>query len=638
MKNKFIELVKGEKRPVSYDVFYPSLDKLSDAGILVGNKIVIIDFDAHNEQEQKQLDSITDYLLNKYPTFWVQASRGKHLYYKKPKDFGTKQIKAISMLGFPVDYLTGTKQVETLKRDNVERKTSSSIYELDYETLPELPKELYPCRKSKNNNMLCMGEGSRNDTLFKHLLNVKESSELDLEAIADFINTYVFSVSLSKKELETLVSSATEKQTQTTNYYDNQGKLIVSKFASFLIENEHICKINNQLYIYNGEVYVTGNSYIEASMLKYDPNILSAKRTEILKMVHLLLQNEKNKKYAPASYIAFKNGIYNLDVDQLLDFNPNIIITNQIPYNYNPKAVNNKFLDNVLNAWVCGDRDLYNLLLEVVGMTMYRSNKISSCFILTGDKDNGKSTFIWLLKTLLGDDNYSSIGLHDLERRFKNADLAGKLANLGDDIGDGYIANTETFKKLVTGETVILERKGKDPFDCNYYGKLIFNANTIPRIKDETGAVIDKRLIYLPFNAKFSGSKKDVDLKEKFTTEVLEALILLGIEGIKRVIKNKSFTQVDSAEKLKEEYKFLNNPILQFIDKTGEANIYNWDCEPLYKDYVDFCKDNGFSSVQERKFRREIAKELNCDYVRYSLRVGAKILKPYRFTDKVDQK
>ena len=217
---------------------------------------------------------------------------------------------------------------------------------------------------------------------------------------------------------------------------------------------------------------------------------------------------------------------------------------------------------------------------------------------------------------------------------FKNEDILGKLANLGDDIGYSYISKTENFKKLVTGETIILERKGKNPFECNFYGKLIFNANSIPRIKDETGAVIDKRLIYLPFNATFSGKNKDVNLKDKFDNKVMESLILIGINGIKRVVENRGFTNCDSANALKEEYKFINNPILQFIDETGADNIYNFEVGPIYDNYVEFCKNNGFESKQERKFRNEVAKELNCNCIRSNRRIGAKFQNYYRFGDK----
>ena len=114
----------------------------------------------------------------------------------------------------------------------------------------------------------------------------------------------------------------------------------------------------------------------------------------------------------------------------------------------------------------------------------------------------------------------------------------------------------------------------------------------------------------------------------------MESLILIGINGIKRVVENRGFTNCDSANALKEEYKFINNPILQFIDETGADNIYNVDVSVIYAKYVEFCKNNGFESKQEFKFRKEIAKELNCNCIRYSQRIGSKIIKPYRFGDK----
>ena len=47
--------------------------------------------------------------------------------------------------------------------------------------------------------------------------------------------------------------------------------------------------------------------------------------------------------------------------------------------------------------------------------------------------------------------------------RFKTAELFGKLVNLGDDIGKGFIKDSAELKNLATGETLVVERKGKDP-------------------------------------------------------------------------------------------------------------------------------------------------------------------------------
>lgn len=366
-------------------------------------------------------------------------------------------------------------------------------------------------------------------------------------------------------------------------------------------------------------------------MIKYIPTLNSAKRTEVIKTLKIL--NLENKETAPPRYIAFKNGIYDIEQSKLIGFDPNIIITNQIPHNYNSNA-DNDYASNVLNAWANNNPQIRLLLEEIIGVSMYRSNAISSCFIMVGSKDNGKSSFIHLLQYMLGNKNYSSVGLEDIETRFKNADIFGKLANLGDDIGDRYIPSTETFKKLVTGETVQFERKGQDPFDFKNYGKLIFNANTIPRIKDVTGAVIEKRITIVPFNADFSNKKGDPFLDNKMKkAEFMEFVIKLGIKGIQRVLMNKGFTSCDVIKKAKEKYVFDNDPVMQFIEEIGKDNIYLHEVSPILNQYKAFCYKNGFKSDTAQYLNKGIKRLLGYDKLKRNERKDGKPTTIYIYGD-----
>lgn len=184
------------------------------------------------------------------------------------------------------------------------------------------------------------------------------------------------------------------------------------------------------------------------------------------------------------------------------------------------------------------------MLEEVIGYTFYRRNELRKAFILTGDKHNGKSTYLDMIAQLLGVENTTALDLKELGDRFKTAELFGKLANIGDDIGDEFIANPAIFKKVVSGDRVNAERKGQDPFDFTCYAKMLFSANSIPRIKDKSGAVID-RLIIVPFDASFSKNDADYDpyIKYKLRDDVvMEYLINLGIAGLKRILENQGFT------------------------------------------------------------------------------------------------
>ena len=411
----------------------------------------------------------------------------------------------------------------------------------------------------------------------------------------------------------------------------NQGKFLFQEFAEYLIDTYHIYKINNRLHIYKGGVYVADNDEIESVMLDLIPNLSSSRRNETMKALRLL--NVNNKKLASPNYIAFNNGIYNIEKDEFIPFDPNIIITNKIPWDY-VKDTNNPYADKVLNDWANGDSEVNSLLEEIIGMCMFRSNAISSCFIIVGGHDNGKSKFIHMLQYMLGEENYSSVGLEDIEKRFKNADLYGKLANLGDDIGDNYISSTAIFKKLVTGETLQVERKGQDPFSFKNTSKMIFNANNIPRIKDDTGAVIEKRITIIPFNNTFKAENCDPFLDNKMNTkEFMQHIISRGITGLKRVLSNNKFTECEITKKAKEEYILNNDPVAQFINEYGKDNIYLHYTNEVLSKYRLFCYQNSFKSDTPQTLNKGIKRILGYEKVQRTERDGDNRKTTYIYAD-----
>ncbi len=255
---------------------------------------------------------------------------------------------------------------------------------------------------------------------------------------------------------------------------------------------------------------MSGRIAIERAMLGEIPSLSSHNRSEVLKYLEVMCDEAEA---AELNLIAFKNGIYDIDSDRLIPFDPNIIITNMIPWNYNRDAKSN-LVDKVFYDISCGDENIRYLLEEAAGSCFYRSNKIGGgkTFVLTGGKNNGKSTYLDMVKCMIGKGNYSSLDLMELSDRFRTAEMFGKLANIGDDISSDYLQGKQLsiFKKIVTGESITIERKGQDPFDFDPVQKQFFSANDIPRMKDHTGAVL-RRLLIIPFNATFDKSDPDYD-------------------------------------------------------------------------------------------------------------------------------
>lgn len=536
-----------------------------------------------------------------------RTSRGKHFLFKN-SGVPTNKTGCKLAIGLTADIKIGTRNsYEVLKYDNQNREI---LYDTaENEEAQQLPRWLFPVKSKMEFLNMETGDG-RNQGLFNYILTL-QSNDFSVEEAREtirIINKFVLKVPLSDDEIETVLRDDAFKKP----VFFMGSTFLFDKFATFLKNNNHIIKINNQLHIYKNGIYISGLAEIEAEMIQHIPGLNRAKRTEVLAYLDILIR--ENSKAEDANLIAFENGLYNIVDDSFVEFTPEHIITNKIRWKYNPEAYS-ELADKTLSKIACNDPQIRALLEEAIGYCFYRRNELGKAFILTGDKSNGKSTFLSMVQYLLGDENISSLDLKELGDRFKTAEMFGKLANIGDDIGDEFIANPAIFKKLVTGERVSAERKGQNPFEFNNYSKLLFSANNIPRIKDKTGAV-QRRLTIIPFDARFSADDPDFNPYIKHllkTDEVMEYLINLGIAGLKRVLLNRKFTGSTKVQKAMDEYEENNNPIIGFFRECEdeEFQIENEPTNVVYKRYQEYCLANSLQPMSNIEFSKQVNRILN---------------------------
>ena len=576
----------------------------SYAGVLADDT-VLIDVDNFDESEKfLKIVKQRELLCRVYET-----KRGKHFYFKN-NGITRNAIGALLACGIHADIKIGTRSsYGTLKVEGVERPIIYDI--LDGKKYQAIPKYFTPVKSKTDFVNMETGDG-RNQALFNYILTLQSNGFTKDEAreTLHIINDFILSDPLTEKELETL---SRDEAFQKPIFFDGKTFLF-DKFAAFLVSEFHIVRINGQLHIYDDGVYKLGYERIEAAMIKFIPGLTKSRRAEVLAYIELLVN--KDVEMSDAKYICFRNGIYDIEADTLQPYTPDVIITNKIDWNYNPAATNAD-IDKALNKLACNDPKIRALLEECIGYCFYRRNELRKSFMLTGEKRNGKSTFLSLIENLLGRENCTSLDLKELGDRFKTAELFGKLANIGDDIGDEFIANPAVFKKLCSGNTINAERKGRDPFDFNNYSKLLFSANNIPRIKDKTGAVIS-RLVIIPFNATFSKSDPDYDpyIKYKLQTEnAMEYLINLGLAGLRRVLANYEFTESEKVQHELQEYEEFNNPILLFFKEITIDDLLNNPTRDVYTRYSVFCAENNFNPMSNVEFSKKVKQKFGVDIV-----------------------
>jgi len=570
------------------------------AGILADDTVLIDIDDA--EQSQIMLNIVkTKELKCKV----LATTRGAHFLFKTDKPMQNRTHCKLGV-GLTADIKGGGRaSYEVLKFDGKERELlyNSEPYEV-------LPKYLNPIKSNMNLLNMVEGEG-RNNALFSYILPLQQN-EFNIEECREcirVINEFVLGDPLSDDELAVVIrEGAFNKPT----FFTSKGTFLFDKFAKYLKQAENIIKINGKLYIYRNGIYESGDEQIEAAMIEHIPNLSRSKRQEVLAYLSLLVSKESG--IADANLIAFKNGVLNIADDTFTDFSPEYVITNKIPHNYNPDAKSD-LLDGVMKKLACGDENVYELLYQSIGYCFYRRNELRKSFFLLGEKRNGKSTFLDMVGTLLGEDNTANLDLCEIGDRFRTAELTGKLANIGDDINDEWVSNTAIFKKVVSGDTVTAERKGKDPFKLRSFAKFFFSANSLPRLGrgKDSSAVLD-RLVVIPFDAKFSKDDADYDpfIKYKLRGEdVMEALIAKAVPALRTVLIDQEFAHCERVTKNLEEFEKSNNPILEFYEELDEADYLNEPVKVVYQRYTAFCISNNLQPMSAIEFQKQMKKQFN---------------------------
>ena len=596
---KPIEKYKGVKKFKTYDEVR---DLPSFAGVL-RDDCVMIDID-NAEQAEKMMQIIEDRQIKCRVTC---TKRGKHFTFRNSGVDGCGTSLKLAC-GLTADIKTGGMP-EVLKIDGEERFCEWGDVHPDGGEYDELPLWMHPV----NTKLDFTQTVSRNSDFYGYILVLQSQLAMSKEQCREtlrIINQYVLPQPLDDSELDVIMrDDAFEKPV-----FFNGKTFLHDAFANWLINQHHIKRINGQLHIYKDGIYCSGYRNLEYMMLQAYPQMKDAQRKEVLKYIEVMCT--ENVQTADANLIAFKNGIYDLVTDRLTGFTPDVIITNQIPWNYNADA-HSEIAERTLTKMACNDDEIFRLLAECIGYCFYRRNELSVSMFLTGEKANGKSTFLQMIQDVLGTPNISTLGLDEIDERFSVATMFGKLANIGDDINDDFLHGKAIahFKKIVSGNMVKAEHKGQDPFFYKPTVKLIFSANQIPRMKDRTGAVL-RRMVIIPFNATFSKTDVDYDpyIAWKLKDEVvMEYLVRIGVEGLKRILENHSFTQSSKVDAEIKEYTEYNNPILLFLADTPVEEIINQETRLVHSRYELFCSDNGFQSMGLATFSKEINRQLNCE-------------------------
>lgn len=415
-----------------------------------------------------------------------------------------------------------------------------------------------------------------------------------------------------------------------TSYFEGR-KFLHQKLGDELIQEFHICRIRQHkdekdedikkrdLMFYQAEwgAYTALTVEMLNSLIRQKMNDISISRQREVRryiedVASIIQVKYEDLVSAPNVVFSVKNGTF-------FSHSSSHIITKRIATNYKKEETECAVLDEFMSTITCGNKEIEQLLYEIVGYCLSPTIFIHKFFIIVGEGGNGKSAFLNLLTALLGRWNVGNTPLNKYGGRFELAGMEHIAVNIGDDISNKALLESDNLKKLVSGDPVKVEYKGQQGYTIYPTCKHIFSTNSMLRIIDTTYG-IKRRFVAIPFRANLKGKMKPFILKDIIKAGGLPVLLNRALEGLQRLYDNQEFTLCDEVKQETEQRLNETNPIHIFNEmwKNNEFEPYEsltakeFICVPVeqvptnkyYKYYKDFCKQYGYEALGITKFNQ----------------------------------
>lgn len=414
-------------------------------------------------------------------------------------------------------------------------------------------------------------------------------------------------------------------------YIDENGKptgMNQNKYARYVLTQLNLGVADGErFYLYEGGVWnQLSDLTVKRKLRDFLHDLAPDSWTEKLELQYIgaLLREAEylNDLDEKRDYINLQNGMLSLNSFELLPHDPSYHSSIQVRIPYTPEVTCPLFLQ-FLNEVFQEDEELISVVQEMFGYCLTAETRAEKAFVLYGAGSNGKSVLLSVLKALCGKKNTSSVPLAELENPFARHEIVSKTLNLAaeNEVDDKGL-NTQYFKAIVSGDPIHVDVKHGKGFMYEPVCKLVFATNRLPYSRDKSPA-FPRRLVILPFRARFSKNTADKHLREKLESE-LPGILNFALEGLKRLRgQNYDFSHSKAAEQMLTEYRATINPMLSFVSDCVEPapGVGRVLRKRLRDEFVRWCRENGHTGLAEmttKKFWEAFRKVLDEERIEYT--------------------
>ncbi|HHY72253.1 MAG TPA: DNA primase [Bacillus bacterium] len=638
------------------------LNKKGWTGLVIPNGYDVVDIDDVNEGRfiYKAL------LREKFNFHAIKTVRGFQFFFKSSNMITGQDAVVLMACGCVGDYrLAGRGQV-VLPSINTNGREWIHISDCELDEMPIYFNRLKKLDKDGRPFPIPCQEGvdGRNNALYKHACRLIEFgySHVDILKICNFTNQTFFFPPLEPREFEPTLKSALKKQPSGTNYSFSGGGASPEVASPPLVDkpNFNLTEMGNaerlvhrngddlrycvefeEWMIWNGSTWIEDKKkqieriaiktfremYIEASKERNEDtrkNLVkwaqSSERSSVFlnsidraKAILPISQDELNtNKYL----LNCSNGVVDLRTGELIPHDRTYFMSKNTHIHYDPQAscpTWNSFLESVMKDEEGNVKDeLIKFLQKAIGYTLSGDISEQVVFFLWGTGRNGKSTFINIIKELLGDygkqtnsDTFTSKGNEGGGINNDIARLVGSRFVSAVESEDGQKLSESLIKQLTGGEPIMARFLRKEFFEFTPEFKIFFTTNYKPIVKgDDEG--IWRRIRLIPFTVTIPKEEVDKHLPEKLQSE-LPGIFRWAVEGFLKW-QAEGLGEPDEVKNATDEYKDEMDLLSNFLDECcvilPQAKVQVKD---LHKRYLEWAEENSEYPLKLRSFSSRLA-------------------------------
>ena len=339
----------------------------------------------------------------------------------------------------------------------------------------------------------------------------------------------------------------------------------------------------------------------------------NSKKAMVKELEHLVAVSP-NELDSDRLLVNTQNGVLDLKDFSMNEHSPDFLMTRMLgtSISENPKTPEKwiTFLNQIFN----NDKELIRYIQKALGYSLSGDTSEQCAFFLYGAGRNGKSTFLEVVRKIMGDyatniqpesimiKASTSTANSDIAR-LKGARLVTSVEpNEGMRLNEGLI-------KQLTGDDMITARKlYGDEFEFRPEFKLWMATNHKPTIRG-TDLGIWRRIHIIPFSVTIPESAVDKKLSHKLEEELPDILAWV-VEGYK-LWKVEGLRKPKVIEDAVEEYRNEMDVISAFLASDYVVQGGEVKAQALYAVYCQWCSESNEYKMPSRKFSLEMTKRYN---------------------------